>query len=81
MQIFSLEISLQDSESLRFQLKTVQSFKNHSGYSIFQFENNVNFVKRDNDFTSLFGSTRKMGLIRNRSCIQFYYLTIVSASY
>ena len=72
---------ISSGESLRFQLKTVQSFKNHSGYSIFQFENNVNFVKRDNDFTSLFGSTRKMGLIRNRSCIQFYYLTIVSVSY
>ena len=72
---------ISSGESVRFQLKTVQSFKNHSGYSIFQFENNVNFVKRDNDFTSLFGSTRKMGLIRNWSCIQFYYLTIVSASY
>ena len=53
---------ISSSESLRFQLKTVQSFNNHSGYSIFQFENDVNFVKRDKNFTSLFGSTRKMGL-------------------
>ena len=72
---------ISSGESFRFQLKTVQSFNSHCGYSIFQFENNVNFVKRDNDITSLFGSTRKMGLIRNRSCIQFYFLTIVSASY
>ena len=53
---------MSSGESLRFQWKTVQSFNNHSGYSIFQFENNVNFVKRDNNFTSLFGSTRKIGL-------------------
>ena len=53
---------ISSGESLRFELKTVQSFNNDSGYSIFHFENNVNFVKRDKNFTSLFGSTRKMGL-------------------
>lgn len=74
-------LRISSGESLRFQWKTVQSFNNHCGYSIFQFENNVNFVKRDNDFTSLFGPTRKMGKTENRCYIQFYYRTIVSASY
>ena len=34
---------------LFFSFKIAQSLNNHSGYSIFQFENNVNFVKRDNN--------------------------------